>query len=328
MTIFEDLTTEIPPVSITRLDEDPEGQELLERLDDIHERKEEAQATIRVEGKPLSDLMAEADEMAARALVGDADPEAVEEAEAAVQETKDTIEAARREVRQCERAADLVREKLHTRSTELHEENAESVRAVHRVLLRRALEAERRAATFLRIVREFEARYARYTADDASVQHPQYLRERERTHPPRALMGPARTPGGNVFSRNEASTWMHRAADMLDEDPPAVLHLESLDFEVEDIDLAYGTMEAPLPPSPSSEAAPDATGDADDASTEEVPADDAPAPTEADEAPASSSADATPDDDTPDDEMDRGTDDEGADDASDDAAETDRVEAA
>ena len=280
MTILEDLTADVPPVSLTRLDEDPDGQALLERLDAIHERKEEAKATIRAEGKPLPDLMAQADEMAARALVGDADDDEVDAAEAAVQEAKDAIEAARREVRQCERAADLVRDKLRDRAADLHENNAESVRAVHRVLLRRALEAERRASTLLRVVREFEARYARYTADDASVQHPQYLKEHERTQPPRALMGPARTPGGTVFSRSEATTWMHRAADRLDEDPPAVLHLESLDFEVEDAELTYGTMDRPAP-TPPAEAALDAS---EDGSAEESP-DDA---TAADDEPASS----------------------------------------
>lgn len=262
MTLPEDLTSEIPPVSITRLEDDPAGSELLERLDGIHERKEQAQATIRAEGKPLSDLMAEADEVAARALVGDADEEEVEAAEAAVQEAKDNIEAARREVRQCERAADLVRDKLRERSAELHRENADSVRAVHRVLLRRALEAEREAAALLRFLREFEARYARYTADDQSVQHPQYLKEHERTQPPRALMGPARTPGGNVFSRTEATTWMYRAADMLDEEPPAVLHLESLDFEAEATDLQYRRLdEDELPSALAPAAAPDASAE-------------------------------------------------------------------
>lgn len=271
----KDRTDDIPPVSITRLEDDPKGQELLDRLDEIHERKNEAEATIRSEGKPLSDLMAEADEMAARALVGEVDEEEVEQAEAAVQDAKDSIEAARREVRQCERAADLVRDKLRERASELHGENADSVRAVHRVLLRRTLEAERTAATLLRILREFEARYARYTADDRSVQHPQYLKEHERTHPPRALMGPARTPGGNVFSRTEATTWMHRAADMLDADPPAVLHLESLDFETEGVDLDYTQLEEDdLPPSLAPDAVPSASAESsEETALAQVPSD-------------------------------------------------------
>jgi len=309
MTLPEDLTSEIPPVSIIRLEDDPEGSELLERLDGIHERKEQAQATIRAEGKPLSDLMAEADEVAARALVGDADEEEVEAAEAAVQEAKDNIEAARREVRQCERAADLVRNKLRERSAELHRENADSVRAVHRVLLRRALEAEREAAALLRFLREFEARYARYTADDQSVQHPQYLKEHERTQPPRALMGPARTPGGNVFSRTEATTWMYRAADMLDEEPPAVLHLESLDFEAEATDLQYRRLdEDELPPALAPGGAPE--GEATPANEEATDdADQTPASASEDEPDAASSAD------------------DAAADTTDDGAETDHVEA-
>ncbi len=310
MPLPKDATTEIPPVSITHLEDDPEGSELLERLDAIHKRKRQAKDTIRTEGEPLPDLMAEADEMAARALTGDAGEDEVEAAEKAVQAAKDNIETARRQVRQCERAANRVRDQLRERAAELHGENADRVRAVHRVVLRRALEAERQAAVLLRILREFEARYARYTADDQSVQHPQYLKEHERTQPPRALMGPARTPGGNVFSRTEATMWMHRTADMLDDEPPAVLHLESLDFEVETADLQYRRLEEddlPDPPAPSAASEDKAAPrDADPADEED----------ETSEAPAESEPDTTssPDDTT-------------ADDTTADDAEADPVEA-
>ena len=56
--------------------------DLRQRLDDLHAQKESAEATVQSEGAPLPDLMAEADERAACALVGDADLEDVEKAEA------------------------------------------------------------------------------------------------------------------------------------------------------------------------------------------------------------------------------------------------------
>jgi hypothetical protein len=95
------------------------------------------------------------------------------------------------------------------------------------------LEAERRASALLRLLREFEVRYARYAAGPEAKSHPQYLPDHLRTQPPRSLMGPARTSGGNVFDRSDATTWMRRAADLLDAEPPAVVDLSSIDFESE-----------------------------------------------------------------------------------------------
>lgn len=234
MTIFDDDSIDLPPVRVTPLEDDEEGRSLLDRLEALQEQKESAQAEAREAGRPLADLLAEADELAARALVGDVDPDEADEAEAEARATKERIEEARRQVKQCERASAMVREKIEERARDLYAENADAVRSVHRILVRHALEAERRAAQLLRVLREFEAHYARYTSGDHPEPHPQYLKEQERTSPPRAVMGPARTPGGNVFNSTEATLWMHRAADAVDAEPPAVLDVASLDFESDD----------------------------------------------------------------------------------------------
>lgn len=233
MKLFDTDPIDLPPVSITRLEDDAEGQALIEKLQDLRDQREEADAKAREVRRPLSDLMAEADELAARLMVGDVDPEEADEAEAKVRETKDRIEELRRKVKQFDRAAVLVEEKLDERAEDLYDDNAEAVRSVHRLLTRHALEAERRASALLRLLREFEVRYARYAAGPEAKSHPQYLPAPLRTQPPRSLMGPARTSGGNVFDRSDATTWMRRAADLLDAEPPAVIDLSSIDFESE-----------------------------------------------------------------------------------------------
>jgi hypothetical protein len=233
MKLFDTDPIDLPPVSITRLADDDEGQALIEKLQDLRDQREQADAKAREVRRPLSDLMAEADELAARSMVGDVDPEEADEAEAKVRKTKDRIEELRRKVKQFDRAAVLVEEKLDERAEDLYDDNAEAVRSVHRLLTRHALEAERRASALLRLLREFEVRYARYAAGPEAKSHPQYLPDHLRTQPPRSLMGPARTSGGNVFDRSDATTWMRRAADLLDAEPPAVIDLSSIDFESE-----------------------------------------------------------------------------------------------
>ena len=200
-------------------------------MQEVETQRAEAEATLQRETQPLARLIAEADELAARALVGDAEEEDAQQAEAEVRDARQRVDDARRTVQQCDRAEERVLQKLRRRARELHKENAEAVRSVHRVLLHRALEAERRAATLLRVLREFEQRYARYSTDEASAQHPQYLTERDRTMPPRALMGPARIGETTSFDRSEASVWMHRTANHLEADRPMLLDVESLDFE-------------------------------------------------------------------------------------------------
>jgi len=231
MKLFDTDSIDLPPVSITRLEDDAEGQALIEKLQDLRDQREQADAKAREVRRPLSDLMAEADELAARSMVGDVDPEEADEAEAEVRKTKDRIEELRRKIKQFDRAAVLVEEKLDERAEDLYDDNAEAVRSIHRLLTRHALEAERRASALLRLLREFEVRYARYAAGPEAKSHPQYLPDPLRTQPPRSLMGPARTSGGNVFDRSDATTWMRRAADLLDAEPPAVIDLASIDFE-------------------------------------------------------------------------------------------------
>jgi len=237
MKLFDRDPIDLPPVSITRLEDDPDGQALLDRLEELHDQREQAEAKAREVRRPLADLMAEADELAARAMVGDVDPDEADAAEETVRQTKDRIEELRRKVKQLDRAATLVDEKLEARGKDLYDDNAEAVRSVHRLLTRHALEAERRASALLRLLREFEVRYARYAAGPEAKSHPQYLPDPLRTQPPRSLMGPARTAGGNIFDRADATAWMRRAAEVLGAEPPAVLDLASIDFESEDAQL-------------------------------------------------------------------------------------------
>jgi len=245
MKLFDTDSIDLPPVSITRLEDDPEGQALIEKLQDLRDHREQADAKAREVRRPLSDLMAEADELAARSMVGDVDPEEADEAEAEVQKTKDRIEELRRKVKQFDRAAGLVEEKLDKRAEDLYDDNAEVVRSIHRLLTRHALEAERRASALLRLLREFEVRYARYAAGPEAKSHPQYLPDHLRTQPPRSLMGPARTSRGSVFDRSDATTWMRRAADILDAEPPAVIDLSSIDFKSEVAAIEYVPPDAP-----------------------------------------------------------------------------------
>lgn len=309
MKIFEEDPLNIPPVRVTPLEDDAEGRALLDRLDALEEQKESAQAEAREAGRPLADLLAEADELAALALVGDADPEEADAAEKEAQRRRERIEEARRQVKQCERAASLVRGKIEDRAQALYAENADAVRDVHRVLVREALQAERRAALLLRVLREFETHYARYTAGNDPEPHPQYLKEYERTSPPRPLMGPARTPGGNVFDGSEATRWMRRAADAIDADPPAVVDVASLDFASEDATPSTVALDPPEDaapneaPDPASQSlSPDAPQDAGaqgddvdaiDAETDE--AESGEAETDAEAAAADASEDTGPD---------------------------------
>lgn len=239
MRLFDDDPVDIPPVQVTDLRDDDEGQALWNQLQEVEDRRQEAEATLHRESQPLADLMAEADELAARVLVGEADEEEADAAEEEVQAARKRVEEARRTVQQCTRAEKLLREKLRARAVELHDENADVVQAVHRVLLHRALEAEKRAATLLRVLRTFEQQYARYTDDDDHAQYPQYLDKQVRTMPPRALLGAARTQGGTVFDNTEAAVWIRRAAERLEMEPPAVLDVTSLDFERADAEPEY-----------------------------------------------------------------------------------------
>lgn len=231
MRLFDDDSIEIPPIHLKSLTDDAEGRDLWKRLEALEARRKEAEATLHRESQPLADLLAEADELAALVLVGDAEEEEAQAAEDNVQAARQRVEDARRAVNQCDRAEFLVRKKLRARAQALHEENTDAVRSVHRVLLHHALNAERRAAGLLRLLREFEQQYARYSTDDASARHPQYLTEEDRTVPPRPLLGPARASGGTVFDRSEAAAWMRRAAERVEADAPPLLEIDSLDFE-------------------------------------------------------------------------------------------------
>jgi len=104
------------------------------------------------------------------------------------------------------------------------------VRRSHEALVEATLEAEKRASTLLRVLREFEMRYARYTDSADPEPHPRYLRDDERTRPPRSLMGPAQSPGGQVYASSDATAWMQRAAQQLDVSGPTVVEVEAIDF--------------------------------------------------------------------------------------------------
>jgi hypothetical protein len=319
MTIFDSDPIDLPPVSITRLEDDAEGQALLDKLDELRAEQQEAERKAREARRPLPDLMAEADELAARAMVGDVDADAADEAEEKVQNQKDRAEQFRRRVKQCDRAASLVQEKLDAREDDLYDHNAEAVRTIHRLLTRHALQAERRAATLLRLLREFEVRYARYSSGEAPESHPQYLPQEVRTSPPRSIMGPARTAGGNVFDSADATAWMRRAADLVDAEPPAIVDLASVDFTdadarlqtlspddvpADDLDVLAPAAEPEADTQPEAEATSEAESGA-ESETEagDAPADDADALAEPDadgeesaDAEPSSDADGEPDD--------------------------------
>lgn len=275
MKIFDEAPVDVPPIQVTPLDEDEQGVELLERLDRLQREKSEADGEAESAGQALPDLMARADDLAARAMAGEADEEEASRAESELRERQAKVEAARRRSRQCQKAVSLVKERIQDRAEALHEENTEAVRDTHQSLVDAAYQAQRRAATLLRILREFEMRYARYTSGDAPEPHPRYLAEEERTSPPRNLMGPARSPSGHVFASSEATQWMQSAAALLGKEGPPIVDVTELDFESEeatfapattldsDVDISPGTHPAGTSPGPAERSEPHSTGESD-----------------------------------------------------------------
>jgi len=185
-------------------------------------------------------------------MAGQADAEEADAAEEAVRKAQAEVESARREARQCTQAMTLVEEKLDERARELYAENAKNVRGAHRTLAKATLKAQERASTLLRILREFEMRYARYTESQEPEPYPRYLRDEERTRPSRSIMGPAQSPNGHVYTAGDATSWMQRAAQLLDVNGPAVIEVETLDFESETATIlleSYTALDATPPPS-------------------------------------------------------------------------------
>jgi hypothetical protein len=233
MKIFDEAPVECPPVRVTPLDDDDAGHELLSRLHQLQQQLADANHRAAASSRPLPGLIARADELAAQSMAGQADPDDAASAEEAVREAQSEVEAARREARQCTQAITLVEEKLDERARKLYAENAENVRTTHRALAEATLKAQERASTLLRILREFEMRYARYTESTEPEPYPRYLRDEERTRPSRSIMGPAQSPSGHVYASGEATSWMQRAAQLLDVDGPAVIEVDTLNFESE-----------------------------------------------------------------------------------------------
>ena len=233
MKIFDEAPVSCPPVRVTPLDDDDTGRELLGRLRQLQKQLADANHRAASSSRPLPGLIARADELAAQSMAGQADAEEADAAEEAVREAQAEVESARREARQCTQAMTLVEEKLDERARELYAENAENVRGAHRALAKATLKAQERASTLLRILREFEMRYARYTESQEPEPYPRYLRDEERTRPSRSIMGPAQSPNGHVYASGDATSWMQRAAQLLDVNGPAVIEVETLDFESE-----------------------------------------------------------------------------------------------
>ncbi|PEN15252.1 hypothetical protein CRI94_02950 [Longibacter salinarum] len=231
MKIFEEAPIDIPHVQVTTLDEDDTGNELLDRLQRLQKQKEDAEGRAQAASRPLPSLLADADDLVARVMAGLLPQDAAETAEEELQKAQANVNAANREARQSRKAITMVEARLEERAQTLYEANASHVREVHRTLVAATYEAEVRAATLLRILREFEMRYARYTENHAPEPHPQYLREAERSQPPRTLMGPAKSPNGHLYATSDATTWMQRAAALLEMDGPPVVDVDSLDFE-------------------------------------------------------------------------------------------------
>lgn len=230
MKIFDESPVEFPSVQVTPLEEDEEGKDLLDRLSDLNQQHADARHRAEVASQPLPTLIARADELAAQSLAGEVSPEEADAAETELRSAQEDVEAGRREARQCAKAIELVRTKIQSRARTLYHENAEQVRRSHEALVEATLEAEKRASTLLRILREFEMRYARYTDSADPEPHPRYLRDDERTRPPRSLMGPAQSPGGQVYASSDATAWMQRAAQQLDVSGPTVVEVEAIDF--------------------------------------------------------------------------------------------------
>jgi hypothetical protein len=231
MKIFDEAPVEYPPVRVTPLDDDDTGHELLRRLHQLQQHLADANHRAAASSRPLPGLIARADELAAQSMAGQADPDEADTAEEAVRDAQAEVEAARREARQCTQAITLVEEKLDERARELYTENAANVREAHRTLAEATLKAQERASALLRILREFEMRYARYTESTEPEPYPRYLRDEERTRPSRSIMGPAQSPNGHVYASGDATSWMQRTAQLLDVDGPAVIEVDTLDFE-------------------------------------------------------------------------------------------------
>ena len=126
MKIFDEAPVDVPPIRVIPLDDDERGAELLDRLDRLQNEKSEADTEAETAGRPLPDLMARADDLAARAMAGEADEEEAAEAEADLRERQAQVEAARRRSRQCQKAISLVKERIQDRAEALHEENTEA----------------------------------------------------------------------------------------------------------------------------------------------------------------------------------------------------------
>jgi hypothetical protein len=231
MKIFDERPVECPPVEVTPLQEDETGQDLLDRLSHLQQQKAEAEHEAGALSQPLPSLIARADDLSARSMAGTADLEEAEAAEEEVQRVQAEVEAARRRARQSSKAISLVEKQLEERAKTLYEENTRRVREAHRSLVKEAREAQTRAATLLRILREFEMRYARYTESTEPEPYPRYLTDAERTKPPRSLMGPAKSPNGHVYASSDATHWLQRAAALLDEKGPSIIDVQELDFE-------------------------------------------------------------------------------------------------
>ncbi|HHP7239022.1 hypothetical protein [Longibacter sp.] len=231
MRIFDDRPVECPPVEVTPLQEDETGQDLLNRLSHLQQQKAEAEHEAAATSQPLPSLIARSDDLSARSMAGTVDVEEAEAAEEEVQRVQAEVEAARRRARQSSKAIALVEKQLEERARTLYEENTRQVRETHRTLVKEARDAQTRAATLLRILREFEMRYARYTESTEPEPYPRYLRDAERTKPPRSLMGPAKSPNGHVYASSDATQWLQRAAALLDENGPSIIDVQALDFE-------------------------------------------------------------------------------------------------
>lgn len=234
MKIFNESPVEFPSVQVTPLEEDAEGKDLLDRLSDLKQQYADANHRAEVASQPLPTLIARADELAAQSMAGEVSQEEADAAESELRSAQEDVEAGRREARQCAKAMDLVRKKIRDRAQTLYHENAKHVRQSHEALVEATLEAEKRASTLLRILREFEMRYARYTDSADPEPHPRYLRDDERTRPPRSLMGPAQSPAGQVYASSDATAWMQRAAQRIDAPGPIVVNVEAIDFRSPD----------------------------------------------------------------------------------------------
>ena len=238
MKIFDEASVDCPPVRVTPLERDDRGKELLDRLAELQQQLADANHRASAASRPLPDLLARADELAAQSMAGRASADEAEAAEEKVREARNDVEAARREARQCSQAITLVEEQLDERARALYRENTRHVQNAHKELVQATLDAQKRASTLLRVLREFEMRYARYTDSSEPEPYPRYLRDEERTRPPRSIMGPSQSPSGHVYAAGDATEWMQRASQLLGVDGPAIVDVETLDFESDDASIS------------------------------------------------------------------------------------------